>query len=188
MISIFIYFFVGGGLTVFPKCLVGNWNMLHNVLFSPSPFYTKECIVRFLIFFFVVVVCFLSFIFPLDANPGSKMFYQHLFIILFKPKEHKTVHMHIVYRFTYSPQMTSSHLFLMIWLQIHLLYSILFFLFPSKPNMFLSFTGWMITTESQTSQCFMFYVQSEQTYPIAFTSAFTTKPKVHGLNHDHHLL
>lgn len=137
---------------------------------------------------FVVVVCFLSFIFPLDANPGSKMFYQHLFIILFKPKEHKTVHMHIVYRFTYSPQMTSSHLFLMIWLQIHLLYSILFFLFPSKPNMFLSFTGWMITTESQTSQCFMFYVQSEQTYPIAFTSAFTTKPKVHGLNHDHHLL
>lgn len=34
--------------------------------------------------------------------------------------------MHIVYKFPYSPQMTSSHLFLMIWLQTHLLYSIQF--------------------------------------------------------------
>lgn len=87
------------------------------------------------------------------------MFYQHLLIILFKPKEHKTIHMHIVYRFAYSSQMSSSYLFLMIWLQTHLLYSILFFFFlPSKPRMFLSGTGWMITRESQTSQCFIFYV------------------------------
>lgn len=44
----------------------------------------------------------------------------------------RTVHMHIVYRFAWSPQMTSSHLFLMIWLQTHLLYSIFFFSFKVK--------------------------------------------------------
>ena len=66
--------------------------------------------------------------------------------------------MHIVYRFAWSPQMTSSHLFLMIWLQTHLLYSIFFF--PSKSNVFLSGTAWMITTEFQTSKCSMFHVQN----------------------------
>lgn len=41
------------------------------------------------------------------------------------------MHMYNVYRFACSPWMTSSHLFLMTWLQTHLLYSVLILVFFS---------------------------------------------------------
>lgn len=41
------------------------------------------------------------------------------------------MHMYNVYRFACSPRMTSSHLFLMTWLQTHLLYSVLILVFFS---------------------------------------------------------